>query len=447
MPNLLIKNGHVVSVDPNIGIQADCDVLAVDGIISEVRPGIEVDDAVVVDATGTVVIPGFIDTHRHLWQSLIRGSLPSCTLGDYFTEVMGTIGPAFGPDDVYVGNVLGAYEALNAGVTTVVDWCNCVNTPEHADGAISALKETGIRAVYGYGTPGGWEWLAGSELGHPADARRVRGQYFVSDDQLLTFALALRGPGGPLPEVNRADFEFARELDARVTVHIGMRITGHKNREIEELREFDLLGSNTTYVHCNATSDADLRLIAETGGTVSISPYIEMLMGHGHPPTGRVLDANLRPTLSVDVTTSAPGDMFTQMRTALAEDRIKAFGPDETEPFAPALTGEEVLRFATIDGAAACALEDRTGSLTPGKAADIVLVRADDINTLPSPDPVGTVVACADTSNVDTVIVGGQIVKRDGKLLNADMTRLRSIAVDARDGVLARIGKAPAGGG
>ena len=442
MSKLLIRHGHVVSLDRTVGTVADCDVLIEAGHIAEVGPELSVTDAEIIEAAGTVVIPGLVDTHRHLWQTAVRGTLPSCTLGDYFAEVMGTVAPAFRAQDVYAGNLIGAYEALNAGVTTVVDWCNCTNTPEHADAAIQALQETGIRAVYAYGCPGGWEWLGGSSLNHPADARRARSEYFSSEDQLLTFALALRGPGGGTPDVNRDDFALARELEARITVHTGMRITGVQAREFDELRKFELLGPDVTYVHCNCTPDSDLRAVAESGGTVSISPYVEMLMGHGVPPTGRLLAAGLRPTLSVDVATSAPGDMFTQMRTALVEERIQAFGPDENEPFAPELTAADVLQFATIDGAAACGLEHRTGSLTPGKAADVVLIRADQINTLPCPDPVATVVTCADTANVDTVIVAGRVVKRDGKLLDADLSRLRSLASEARDAVLGSVTRA-----
>jgi cytosine/adenosine deaminase-related metal-dependent hydrolase len=446
MEKLLIRNGHVVSVDDSIGTVPNCDVLVIDGKIEAVGPALEVGDAEVIDASGTVVVPGFIDTHRHLWQTAIRGLLPSCSLWEYFGAVMVTAGPAFRAEDMYTGNLLGSFEALNAGVTTVVDWCHCTNTPDHADAAIRALEESGIRAVFAYGPPSGIEWLQDSRLGHPEDARRVRSQYFASDDQLMTFALALRGPAAVDPDLNRGDFELARELDARITIHSGMRIPGRRARDVEILDETGMLGADITYVHCNEIPDADLKKIADSGGTVSISPYVEMLMGHGHPPTGRLLKQGLRPTLSVDVTTSAPGEMFTQMRTALAHERIQAFPAQIDVPFEPTLEAMDVLRFATIDGAAACGLEDRIGSLTPGKQADLVLIRADQINTIPAVDPVAIVVTCADTSNVDTVIVGGNVVKRDGVLVGADLARLGAIGAEARDhvmGALATAGPPP----
>jgi 5-methylthioadenosine/S-adenosylhomocysteine deaminase len=436
MSRLLIQNGHVVSLDTEIGTLPDADVLMVDGEIVAVGRGLPADDAEIIDASGTVVIPGFVDTHRHLWQSALRGLLPSCSLGEYFGVVMGTYAPAFRAQDVYAGNLVGAYEALNAGVTTIVDWCHCTNTPEHADAAIRALQETGIRGVYAYGWPGGFEWLMNSTLSHPSDARRVRTQYFASDQQLLTFALALRGPATLSAEVNAQDFMLARELNAPVTVHVGMRITGHLSNEIQILHDSGLLHPGTTYVHCNETPEQHLDLIAESGGSVSISPYVEMLMGHGHPSTPRLLSRGLRPGLSVDTATSVPGDMFTQMRSALSHGRISEFPQEIDVPFGPALTAMDVLRFATIDGAKACHLEERVGSLSPGKRGDVVLVRADQINTLPATDPVATVVTCADTSNIDTVIVDGRVVKRSGRLLGPDLKRLYALAVDARDHVI-----------
>lgn len=439
MTSTLIRNGTVISMDESIGTLPNCDLLIEDGDIVAVEPGLSV-DAPTIDASNAIVLPGFVDTHRHLWQTAIRGLLPCCSLGDYFVTVMGTYAPVFRSSDVYAGNLAGAYEALNAGITTIVDWCHCVNTPEHADAAIQALRESGIRAMYGYGWPGGFEWLAGSRLGHPEDARRVRSEHFASEDGLLTFALALRGPATLDMDINRNDFRLARELDARVTVHAGMRITGNRVREVELLRNADLLGPKLTFVHCNETPREDLRAIAETGGTVSISPYVEMLMGHGEPATGRLVECGLRPTLSVDVSTSAPGDMFTQMRTALAYERISALPDDIDVEFAPSLHAEDVLRFATIDGAAACGLADRTGSLTPGKRADIILVRTDQINTVPVQDPVAAIVTCADVSNIDTVLVDGKIVKRHGKLVDADVSRVGSLATAARDHVISAVG-------
>ncbi len=180
-----------------------------------------------------------------------------------------------------------------------------------------------------------------------------------------------------------------------------------------------------------------------TGGTTSLAPYVEMLMGHGVPPTGRLLARGVRPSLSVDVVSSVPGDMFTQMRTALVQDRILSFTPTPDVAFAPTLTHRDVLEFATIDGARACALDGKTGSLTPGKQADIILIRTDQINVAPLIDPVATVVVCADTSNVDSVFVAGRAVKRNGQLLNVEMSRMVGLVERSRDYLLGKAGMLP----
>ena len=433
---ILISGGTVVSVDDRIGVVENCDVLVTDGVIEAVGPGLSAADAAVIDATNTVVIPGFVDTHRHLWETVLRGAMPACSLIEYLGVVMKDYAGRCRPSDIYIGNRLGVYEALDSGITTIVDWCHCTNTPEHADAAIDALRATGTRAMFAYGAPGGPEWRNSRTRHHPSDARRAREEYFCSEDQLLTFALAVRGPLGTELDVTKADFEFARDLDARITVHVGQRIPGVPANEIQMLQQARLLGPDTTYVHCNNTPDADLVAIADSGGSVSISPHVEMIMGHGAPATARLLDHGLRPTLSVDVTTTAPGDMFTQMRSALAQGRISNFDPDSTEPFESSLTAMEVLRFATIDGARACGLGDIAGSLAPGKAADIVLVRTDAINTIPMIDPVSTIVTSAHPSNVDTVVVGGRVVKRHGRLVNVDVAALAQEANAARDYLL-----------
>lgn len=441
---LLITGGHVVPVDPTVEGGPDVDVLVEDGRIVAVERDLAGVDAEIVDAAGTIVLPGFVDTHRHTWETVLRGMLPACTLDEYLAHLAGVVGPAFEPADVYAGNLLGSLEALNAGITTMVDWSHANNTPDHADEGIRALREAGIRAMYAHGTPARGDWWVGSTHGHPDDARRVRGQYFSSDDGLLTFALALRGPGVTSPEVVAHDWRLARDLAARISVHVGMRITGVHTSAVAELHEAGLLGPDTTYIHASTSTDEELALIAESGGTLSIAPYVEMLMGHGHPPTGRSLDHGIAPSLSIDVATSVPGDMFTQMRTVLVEDRIRTFDEDTPDvPFAPRLTHSDVLRMATTNGAAASGLDHRVGTLTPGKAADLVLLRADAINTIPVVDPIATIVTSADTSNVDTVLVGGEIRKRHGRLVGVDLLRVRGLAENARDAVLGRAEAAP----
>ena len=440
---IVIRNGFVVSVDPEIGDVPNCDILVEDGRITAVGTGLEITDAEEIDASGMIAIPGFVDTHRHTWQTPVRGVLPSCTLDEYFGAMLGNIGTHYRAEDVYAANFVGALEALNAGITTILDWSHVNNTPEHSDEAIRGLREAGIRAVYAHGVPVGGEWWAYSSLEHPEDIRRLRERYFSSEDQLLTLALAARAPGNTAPDVARHDWELARDIGARISVHVGMRLTGVHVRHVQNLHELGLMGPDTTYIHCTDSTDGELDLIAATGGTASVAPYVEMLMGHGVPPTGRLLARGIRPTLSVDVVSSVPGEMFTQMRTALAMERILAFTDTPDAAFAPTLTHRDVLEFATIDGARACALDHKVGSIAPGKQADIVLVQTKRVNVAPLIDPVATVVVSADTSNVDSVFVAGKAVKRHGELVGIDLRRALGMVEESRDYLLGKAGLLP----
>ncbi len=440
----LIRGGYVLTVDPNLGDLPDADVL-IDGekIVAVGRNLASNPGANVIDARGCIVMPGFVDTHRHTWQTPVRGVLPSCTLDQYFAGMLDNIGIQYRPDDVYIANLMGALEALNGGITTLLDWSHVNNSPEHSDAAIHGLAEAGIRAVYGHGVPVGADWWSYSSKEHPEDIRRIRKEYFQSDDQRLTLALAARAPGNTTPEVARHDWELARDLDIRISVHVGMRLTGVHVRHVASLNELGLMGPDTTYIHCTDSTDEELDLIASTGGSASVAPYVEMLMGHGVPPTGRLVARGVRPSLSIDVVSSVPGDMFTQMRTALVQERILAFTETPDIAFSPTLTHRDVLEFATIDGARACALDHKIGSITPGKQADIILLRTDQVNVAPVVDPVATVVISADTSNIDTVFVAGQIVKHNGRLTRVDLPRLLDRLDGARDHLLSNAGVIP----
>jgi len=440
---VLIRGGHVLSMDPAIGDLFGGDVLIEDDRIAEVASGIEAGDAEVLDASDCIVIPGFIDSHRHTWETVIRGIAPDVSLGGYFDLVLDQLAPAYRPQDVYAGNYLGSLEAIDAGVTTVLDWSHISNTPEHADEAIHGLVDSRLRAVYCYGNPNTSlaDWWYTSTLEAPEDIRRVRNRYFSSEAGLLTLAMGTRGPGFCTPEVVRHDWALARDVGAPISVHVGMGPYAGRFSMVKQLSELGLLGDDTTYIHCNHLSDEEFQLIADTGGKVSISPTVEMIMGHGTPPTARALAVGLRPSLSIDVVTTVPGDMFTQMRLLFAQDRLlaheAAFAAGSAEE-PKLLTSRQVLEFATIDGARVCGLEDRTGSLTPGKQADVVVIRCDHSNTWPVIDPVSTVVLQADTRNIDTVLVADRPLKRDGKLVGADLRHARDLAADSLDYLLTK---------
>ncbi|HET8742707.1 MAG TPA: amidohydrolase family protein [Gaiella sp.] len=440
---LFVRNGFVVSMDPAVGEIPNGDVLVEDGVIVEVGRGLEVGDAEEIDATGMIVLPGFVDTHRHTWQTPVRGVLPCCTLDHYFAVMLGSVGGHYRPEDVHIGDYAGALEALNAGITTMLDWSHINNTPDHADAAIQGLKDAGIRAVYAHGMPTGGEWWSLSELEHPEDIRRIRDTYFSSDDGLLTLAMAARQPGNVTADVAKHDWALARDLGIMISVHVGMRLHNLHYTPVKDMHDLGLMGPDVCYIHMTDLTDEELDFIAETGGRASVAPYVEMLMGHGRPPTGKLLQRGVRPSLSVDVVSSVPGEMFTQMRTALVYDRILEFTDTPDDAFAPKLTHRDVLEFATVDGARACGLDEKVGSLTPGKQGDVVLLKVDAINTAPVVDPIGSVVIFSDTSNVDSVFVAGTAVKRNGQLVGHDLNGVFRKLDESRNHILGEGGLLP----
>jgi 5-methylthioadenosine/S-adenosylhomocysteine deaminase len=436
---LLIRGGTVLSVDPSVGDLPRGDVLIEDDTIVAVQPEISA-DAETIDATGFIVIPGFVDTHRHTWEAAIRGSAPNATLDDYFVEILDTFAPLYRPEDVYASNLAGALECLDAGITTLVDWSHINNTPEHPDAAIRALQEVGIRSQYAYGSANlslSDYWFE-SKIAIPNDdVRRVRDAYFSSDDGLLTMALATRGSGFCLDDVVRSEWTLARDLGIPITVHVAMGRLAGRFAMVKHLSEMGLLGPDTTYVHCCYLSDEEWQLLADSGGTVSIAAQVETQMGHGWPPVVKAMGYGLRPSLSIDVVTTVPGDMFTQMRAAFGADRARANAVfwQRNEPAEGLLTARQLLEIATVNGAHVAGLESRTGSLTPGKKADVVLLDARRLNVAPVIDPVAAVTLSADVSNVDTVIVDGVVRKRNGAL-TADVARARDLVEQSRDYLL-----------
>jgi cytosine/adenosine deaminase-related metal-dependent hydrolase len=435
---VLIGGGYILTMDTGIGDLLPADVLVEDGRIVAVERSIDAEDCEVVDASSSIVIPGFVDTHRHTWETVLRGVAPDMSLGDYLPVVLGVFAPAYRAEDVYAANYLGSLEAIDAGITTLLDWSHINNTPEHSDAGIRGLQNAALRAVYCYGCPNTSlaDWWLESNLKSPVDIHRVRDQYFASDTGLITLAMGTRGPGFTTPEVVRHDWQLARDVGAPISVHVGMGPVAGRLSMVKRLHELGLLGDDTTYVHCNYLSDEELDLIAATGGRATVSPSVELVMGHGIPPTGRLLERGIRPGLGVDAVTTVPGDMFTQMRFAHAVQRGMAQDASfraNLDDCGPLVTAREVLEFATIEGARVCGLADRTGSLTPGKQADLVLLKFDYTNTWPLIDPASTVVLQADTKNVDMVMVGGRFLKREGALVGVDLRRARDDAAASLD--------------
>jgi cytosine/adenosine deaminase-related metal-dependent hydrolase len=438
---LLIKNGFVVTLDRTTGEGTRQDVLVERGRIVEIGPHLAAADAAVIDATNTVVMPGFIDTHRHTWEGLLRNDFPDLSYSDYFKYVFYGIGPAYRPEDVYAGTLVSMLGAIDAGITTLLDFAHIQNSPAHTDASIHALRDSGMRAVFGYGYPtnGATHWyLDKRQSRYPEDLARIMPQYFNSNDQLVTLCLAVEGPGSVPDDVTLMQWKAARDAGIRISVHAGSATKRGFYEPFANVPGF--FGSDTTYIHCCAFSETEWKLIADSGGTVSISPGSEMPMGHGMTAIQPALDHGIRPSLSVDVETTEPGDFFTTIRLTLYLQRQlinirKLKGETDLPKW---LTARDVLQLATIEGARACGLEHRTGTLTVGKEADIILLRTDRINVIPLNDPIGAVAEGMDTSNVDTVIVKGRLLKRHGQLLGVDVPQIAALVNASRDAVIAK---------
>ncbi|HTQ67103.1 MAG TPA: amidohydrolase family protein [Solirubrobacteraceae bacterium] len=439
---VLLRGAHVVSMDEGVG-ELTGDVLVEDGVIAAVGSGLEAGDAELVDLAGDIVMPGFVDTHRHTWQTPFRGVCADWTLEEYFRGIRMTVSPNCSAEDVYAGNYVGALEALDAGVTTLLDFSHCNNTPEHADAALAGLRDSGIRATFAYGY---FPTLVAEPVfteheQRLADARRVREQ-LPSDDSLVTMGVALTECGLVPFEQTAAEVRSARELGVPTVLHTGCAWGGLITQGLPELDHHGLLGPDQVHVHCNTLDERDFRRLADHDCKISSSPETELQMGMGHPVIGRALAHGMRPSLSCDVISSNSGDMFAQMRLGLQFERAMRNDLDNAEGRMPEhlhLTVRDALRWGTANGAHAMGLEDRIGSITVGKQADLIVVGGGRLNMAPMADPVGCLVAQANPSNVRHVLVAGRFAKRDGELCDVDLGRATDLANAACERVRARI--------
>ncbi len=429
----LIRGGTVLSLDAEVGDFSVGDVLIDGGRIVGVGPALSNGEAELIDASGMIVLPGFVDSHRHIWEGLLRNigtDVPLEGRTSYISFVLHKLAPAFRPEDAYVGNLVSALGAIDAGITTLLDWSHIQGSPAHTDAVIQALEDSGLRAVFAYGFPWWGKW----EERQPSWFVRAATEHFSTTDQLLTLALAAPGPEFTDFEVSRDHWKLARETGARITTHVGVGSYG-QDAKVQEMGAAGLLGPDTTYIHCTTLNDTEIQMIVDTGGTVSLASPVEMMMGHGMPPIQKFLDRGLRPSLSVDVETNVPGDMFNQMRSVLTLQRAIASAQGKSP-----VSTREILGYATVEGARANGLDAKIGTLTPGKQADVVMLRTDRMNVTPLNDPATAVVAGMDTGNVDTVMIAGRVMKRHGRLLHVDWPAVQRKAAESRDYVVAKSG-------
>jgi cytosine/adenosine deaminase-related metal-dependent hydrolase len=423
----LIKGGVVLSLDRDVGDHERADVLIEGGRIAAVRPDISA-DAAVIDAANTIVLPGFVDTHHHFYQSQLRNMLPNGVLADYFRDISGAATSQYRAEDAHIGNLIGALRSIDAGITTITDLSQVSNTPEHSDALIAGLKESGIRAIYAYSRG------SGPGAKYPADAERILARHFASADQLVTMALGTA--------IDKEQWLLARRLGLRIFTHVVGGNRGVGPDDLMKLGDQGQMAGDNVYIHFTNATDAQMRRVKETGGWLSIACPIEMTMRHGMPPIQQALDAGIRPSLSSDVETTMAADMFTLMRSAFTLQRalINERSIKGEKDLPPLLSAREVVELATLQGARVDGMEGKVGTLTPGKQADIVMLRTDLPNTLPFNSAYGAIVTAMDTSNVDTVMIAGKILKRAGKLVGVDLAGIARRAAASRDYLVDKLG-------
>jgi cytosine/adenosine deaminase-related metal-dependent hydrolase len=420
---VVLRGGTVLTMNDAKEVLTGADVLVVDDKIAAVGPNLDVPEGTVeIDATGGIVMPGMIDTHRHMWQSAMRGYGADWTLTQYFVWYYLEWGKSFRPEDIHAGNLLGAIESIDAGVTTTVDWSHGLQTTQHADAAVDALQAVPGRFVLAYGniqaSPDQW---SGSPEFRDFVSRRITG------DDMLGFQMAFDVTGDPsFPE--KKAFEVARELGVPVTTHAG--VWGATSDDgIRLMHDNGFMTPETIYVHSASLSTDSYHRIAATGGSVSVSTESEQSAGQGYPPTWALRSHDIPVSLSMDTTVWWSGDLFSAMRTTLGADRsrchLEAHGQGETVTQA-SLRAEHVVDWATRGGARALGRDSDLGSLEVGKKADVVLIKNDESPAMfPLLNPYGHVAFQAQRGDVDTVIVNGRIVKRDHKLVGVDLAAAR----------------------
>ena len=421
---IVLKGGIVLTLDRQVGDFAQADLLIEDGKIREIRPNIEVssDAAAVVDASNRIIIPGFIDTHSHSYQGLLRNIMPNGLLNpDYNRDIQNALTPVYRADDAYVGVLLTALGFIEMGTTAIVDISQCSHTPEHSDAMIRALSDAGIRAVYSYHRG------AGDKHQYPQDIKRLQKTYFSSRDQLLTLALTAN--------LNENVYSLAREVGVQVVQHL---VGADLNKQVQALAR--LMRPGDEYIHCLGINTETWKLLRDSGAEVSLCAPIDMTMGHGTPTIQDALDHGFRPSLSSDHGVNLTQDMFSLMRATFQFQRLRAHERRRAgDKDAPAfLNCRDLLEFATICGARCAQIDGKVGTLAPGKDADIVMLRADRLDVWPLSNAYGTVVNFMNPGHIEAVFIAGKVKKWRGSLVGVDHARVVRMAQEARDAVLAR---------
>ncbi|KAK5058669.1 hypothetical protein LTR84_010933 [Exophiala bonariae] len=451
-----LKNGTVVSMDKSIGVVPNCDVLIDDGVITKVAPSLSPSgEYTVIDATDAIVSPGFVDTHRHTWQTQLRTVCADHVLSDYFMHIRCKYGSCYEARDAYLGNYCGALESIDSGITFLIDHSHIMNSPDHSDAAVKGLRDARIRATFCYGLYKNPAW-PGSAMDAEReektpdwrfeDSKRIRETHFKSNEKtdVLRFGFAPAEIESCPTDELIMEIEHGRKLGAAVvTGHTGLGRWDRGLRLVRKLNERNVLGPDLLFSHGATFQDDELDAIAKHGIGISSTPDTELQMGMGRPICFKAHSVGCNASLGCDVVSSAPADMFQQMRLALQAERHAKHYEAKGAPFVVSHRCEEVLEFATMGGAKAVGLADVIGSVTPGKRADLLLIKTTSARLSPVGDPVMALVLYANGSDVDTVFVDGEIVKQNGKLAGVDWLKVRGELLESTKRIFERSKRAP----
>ncbi|MFJ5337701.1 amidohydrolase family protein [Pectobacterium sp. CHL-2024] len=435
-PVTLIRGATILSMDDSVGNIERGDILIRGSTITAVGQNLNGQDAHVIDATNMIVMPGMVDSHRHSWEGQLRRINPNATcLDDYSNATHFSFAKFYRPADIYVGNLLTALGAIDAGITTVIDNSHNSRTAAHSDAAVEALLDSGIRAIHASGAPISGEW----DSAHwPGNWQRLQEKYFKNNPEGLVTL-------GVMAQLEPELWAEARRLGLPiVTEFFGAEMAS----ELESLHQQGLLGPDNIFNHCTSLPDEGWKILREAGVRVNVCPRSDAHYGieDGMYAIEAAHRHGINPGLSVDNETSYSTDMFMEMRVAFYLQRVMGMHQQHCCNSAhslKSLPAAQLLKAATFDGATCAGLQDKVGSLTPGKQADLILINAGDINLYPSGNAFGTVVHATERSNIDTVMIGGRIVKQNGKVLGVDSTRLRAAIDESREHLFAAAGYEP----
>jgi len=428
---ILLKGGTIISMDASVGDFVQGDILIEGKKIAAVSANVKVPGRApqVIDASNTILIPGFVDCHRHSWEGVLRRIIPNGDIAKYTATTHQGFAPYYRPHDIYIGNLITALGCIDAGITCIIDNSHNSRSAAHSDAAVQALFDSGIRAVHASGAPQTGTW----DHQWPQDLERLQKRFFSSGEQLVTLRM--------FSGLDRGNYAVARKLGLRITTEFQGAAAAST---LEQFWNEKLLGPDITYNHCGGLTDLAWQRIRESGGTVDVCPRSDpqYALGEGFPAFQKALDHGIRPGLSVDNEVSYGTDMFTEMRVVFNIQRAFAtnrrISGDANPP--KLVNVREVLECATVNGAACAVLTAKCGSLSLGKEADIVMIRTDDINLYPSNNALGTVVAAADIKNIDTVIIGGVIRKSGGKMIGINWPMLRAQIDESRSYLFQKAG-------